>query len=113
VALYRALQEALTNVARHANARHAFVRLYTAGDAATLEIRDDGCGFDASAFLRNPPHDHGMGVLGMRERVATYGGRFTIESQPDAGTRVELTIPLAAAAAESEEEHGEDSRLVG
>lgn len=113
VALYRALQEALTNVARHAGARHVNIRLSIDGDVATLEIRDDGCGFDAAVFLRNPPHDHGMGVLGMRERVATYGGRFTIQSEPGAGTRVELMIPLAASTEEPEETHGEDSRFVG
>jgi signal transduction histidine kinase len=113
VALYRALQEALTNVARHAGAHQVSIQLIVDGDVATLEIRDDGCGFDASGFVHNPPDDSGMGILGMRERVATYGGRFIIESQPGAGTRVELMIPLAAATAEPEEGHGEDSRLVG
>jgi signal transduction histidine kinase len=53
----------------------------------------------------------------MRERVATYGGRFTIESRRGTGTRIELTIPLAGAAGvaieETEEDYGEDSRLVG
>jgi len=113
VALYRALQEALTNVARHARARHVSIQLSIDGDIATLAIRDDGCGFDAAVLAHDPPHDRGMGILGMRERVATYGGRFSIESRPGQGTRVELVIPLAAASAQPEEEHGEDPRLVG
>jgi signal transduction histidine kinase len=113
VALYRALQEALTNVARHAGAHQVGIQLSIGPDVATLAIHDDGCGFDAVAFARNPPRDRGMGILGMRERVATYGGRFTVESHPGKGTRVELTIPLAAATVEAEEEYGDDSRLVG
>jgi len=113
VALYRVLQEALTNVSRHAAAHHVNVRLAIGADAVTLQITDDGRGFDAAGFVQSPPSDHGMGVLGMRERVATYGGRFTIASQPGAGTAVELTIPLAAALGAGEEGHGEDSRLAG
>lgn len=113
VALYRVLQEALTNVARHANAQHVTVRFTVDSAVARLEIHDDGVGFDAAAFLARPPVDHGMGVIGMRERVATYRGEFTVESQRGAGTRVALTIPLAAAIEDSDEEYGEDSRLVG
>ncbi|HVN87351.1 MAG TPA: sensor histidine kinase [Candidatus Binatia bacterium] len=112
VALYRVLQEALTNVARHANARHVGVRLRVDSERAELEVHDDGCGFDAKTFLQSPTPDYSMGVIGMRERVATYGGRFEIESQPGNGTRIALAIPLVEAA-ESDEDYGEDSRLVG
>jgi signal transduction histidine kinase len=113
VALYRVLQEALTNVARHAAAPHVRVHLGTSREAVALEIADDGCGFDAARFLEAPPADHGMGVLGMRERVATYGGRFAIESAPGAGTRVALTISLAQGTAALEEDDGADARLAG
>jgi signal transduction histidine kinase len=113
VALYRVLQEALTNVARHANARQIRVRLQVDSEVAMLEVTDDGVGFDAASFLVNPPSDRGMGVIGMRERVATYGGQFTIGSQHGAGTRVALVIPLAQTSQEMDEDHGEDSRLVG
>jgi signal transduction histidine kinase len=113
VAIYRVLQEALTNVARHAKAQHVSVQLQTTRDTATLRIADDGCGFDAAAFLRHPPAEHGMGVLGMRERAATHGGEFTIESRPGAGTQLNMTIALAAAAETSEPDHGKDSRLAG
>lgn len=112
VTLYRVLQEALTNVARHARAQHVRVRLQLTGDTVRLQINDDGCGFDSATALQNPPHDHGMGVIGMRERVATYGGRFTIASQLGAGTRVELAITLTEPI-EAEEADAEDSRLVG
>ncbi len=113
VTLYRVLQEALTNVARHANAQRVHVRLQTDSNTVTLQISDDGCGFDAPRFLENPPSDRGMGLIGMRERAATYGGRLTIESHVGGGTRIELTLSPAEPAEEPEEEHEEDSRLVG
>jgi signal transduction histidine kinase len=112
VALYRVLQEVLTNVARHANAEHVNVRLDVTDQAATLQITDDGHGFDAAAFLRSPPAGHGMGVIGMQERVAGYGGQFAIESQQGAGTRVELSIPLNEPIEDLEDDHGEDPRVV-
>jgi signal transduction histidine kinase len=113
LALYRVLQEALTNVARHADAGHVHVWLETNPDLVSLRITDDGRGFDAAAFIENPPSDHGMGVIGMRERVATYGGRFAIHSQPGAGTRVDLSISLAQSFVEPKDSYGNDSRLVG
>jgi signal transduction histidine kinase len=110
LALYRVLQEGLTNVARHARARHVQVSLRVE-DVVTLQIQDDGCGFDAAEFLRSPPQGHGMGVFGMRERVASYGGQFVIESGEGTGTQVRLSIPLGGDADESEEDDGEDPRL--
>lgn len=112
VALYRVIQEALTNVARHADARHVDIRLQVDASTAVLRIADDGRGFDAAHFLRNPPQGHGMGVIGMRERIATYGGRFAIESRQGTGTRVKLSIPLNRPIEDPEDEHGEDPRLV-
>lgn len=95
VALYRVFQEALTNVARHADAGHVRVTLHRDGARIALEISDDGCGFDTQALHDRPAADRGIGVLGMRERVATYGGEFHIESAPGRGTVVRLTIPIA------------------
>jgi signal transduction histidine kinase len=80
-------------------------------DVVTLQIQDDGCGFDAAEFLRSPPQGHGMGVFGMRERVAGYGGQFVIESGEGTGTQVRLSIPLGGETDESEEDDGEDPRL--
>jgi len=114
IAFYRVLQEALTNVARHAQARHVAVRFDVTGVAANLSIADDGCGFDTAAMLNHPPAEHGMGMIGMRERVATYGGEFLVDSAPGHGTRVQLSIPLTAASeALSDESYGEHSRLAG
>jgi len=112
LALYRVLQEGLTNVARHAKAHRVQISLRVE-DVVTLQIQDDGCGFDAAGFLRSPPQGHGMGVFGMRERIASYGGQFAIESQEGTGTQVRLSIPLGGDAdvEDSEEEDGEDSRL--
>jgi signal transduction histidine kinase len=113
VAVYRVLQEALTNVARHAHATQVHVCLGVADGAVELSVHDNGNGFDAPAFLQRPIADRGMGVIGMRERVATYGGQFAVDSGPGRGTRIELTIPLSAANEELDEDYGEDSRLVG
>ncbi len=97
VALYRVFQEALTNVARHADASHVGVALQSDGATIALDIRDDGRGFDAQVLHDRPPADRGIGVVGMRERVATYGGDFHIESAPEKGTVVRLTIPIVEA----------------
>jgi signal transduction histidine kinase len=113
VTLYRAMQEALTNVARHSDAHNVHVRLQTMPDAVVLSVSDDGRGFDAAAFMRAPPPQHGMGLIGMRERAATYSGHLSIESQPGTGTRVELTLPLGATIESAEEWYGDDSRLAG
>jgi signal transduction histidine kinase len=110
VTLYRVLQEGLTNVARHAEAHHVHVSLRV-DDVVTLNISDDGRGFDAAAFLQRPPLGHGMGVIGMRERIASYGGQFVIESREGNGTSLRLSIPLAGAADDAEDENGEDPRL--
>jgi signal transduction histidine kinase len=113
VTLYRVLQEALTNVARHAHAQHVIVRLHAGSDAVRLQISDDGCGFDAARLLHSPPAGHGMGVIGMRERVATYNGLFSIDSRPGTGTRVDLSVSLRAPVDGAEEEYTDDSHFVG
>ena len=89
VALYRVCQEALTNVARHANASRVTVRLVATPDEVRLVVQDDGRGFDPSR-VRDERH----GIVGMRERVAMIGGSIEVGSSPDGGTRVEVTVPL-------------------
>jgi signal transduction histidine kinase len=91
--LYRIAQEALNNVVRHARARRAWVELQVAGGEATLEVRDDGCGFVAGA-TQGRPGERVLGLLGMRERVDALGGRLQVESAPGSGTRVRATVPL-------------------
>ncbi|HEU4326148.1 MAG TPA: sensor histidine kinase [Roseiflexaceae bacterium] len=87
----RAVAESLTNVARHARASQAWVRVARDGDALALEIRDDGVGFDPHAL--RPQQGH-YGLLGLRERAELTGGTLDILSAPGAGTRVRLRLPL-------------------
>jgi signal transduction histidine kinase len=87
VAAYRIVQEALTNVARHAHARACTVRLAIT-DAFLLEIGDDGVGFPAQSCA-------GVGLLSMRERAAESGGSCLVESAPGRGTRILVHLPLA------------------
>ena len=89
VALYRICQEALTNVARHAEAGRADVRLVATPGQIRLVVEDDGRGFDVS----NMPEDR-HGLVGMNERAKMLGGRLEIRSNPGAGTRIEATVPL-------------------
>jgi signal transduction histidine kinase len=99
---YRVAQEALTNVARHANARRASVILERRDNILILIVEDDGCGFDADVLLDavNKPaqqQQRRLGLLGMRERAALCGGLLTIESSPngETGTTVYLRLPLS------------------
>jgi PAS domain S-box-containing protein len=93
--VYRTLQEALTNVARHAGARCASVRL--AREEATIELRvqDDGAGMKRQKALGRPSPSNcpGLGLQGMRERVALLGGSVQIDSAPGGGTTVTARIP--------------------
>jgi signal transduction histidine kinase len=87
--LYRILQEALTNVAKHARAGEVFVSLRVAGTLAALTVRDTGVGLAAEA-----PDGKRLGILGMRERAELLDGRFVLKSEPGRGTTVEVVIPL-------------------
>jgi signal transduction histidine kinase len=89
-ALFRVVQEALANVARHAQARRVEVAMTHDREGVTLRVADDGRGFDPVAPR---PGTH-LGLWSMRERVEQLGGRFEVESAPGAGTTVRATIPL-------------------
>ena len=89
VALYRICQEALTNVARHAEAGRADVQLVATPGQIRLVVEDDGRGFVVSNM---PEGRHGL--VGMNERAKMLGGRLEIRSNPGAGTRIEATVPL-------------------
>jgi signal transduction histidine kinase len=92
--LFRTFQEALINVEKHAGARRMSVRVTIDEDAVVLEISDDGKGFDAQAYFRKPPASAGLGLLGMRERVAHFGGVFRVTSRAGAGTRIYVSVPI-------------------
>jgi PAS domain S-box-containing protein len=90
-AIYRMVQEALTNVGKHARAKHLWLRARRAGTEATFVIEDDGRGFDAAEALASKKT---LGLLGMEERVKILGGSFDIVSREQAGTRITFTIPI-------------------
>ena len=92
VALLRVAQEALSNAARHAQARQIDVEMHTTDKLARLVVSDDGVGFKLAPEL-SALGGH-WGLLGMRERIETLGGRFVVESTPGRGTRVSAEIPL-------------------
>ena len=110
IAVYRTAQEALQNVAKHANARHVRVRLYLQRDKMVLEVADDGTGFDPAAVgamgtanggaiaaggtaaMASQPT--GFGLAAMRERAELLGGKLELSSSPKRGTTVRLTVPL-------------------
>jgi signal transduction histidine kinase len=94
VAAFRIVQEALTNVARHAMARHCVVRLESDGMTLALSVEDDGIGLEGNASLE-PDRRRGLGLLGIRERVADLGGTFSVSSLPDRGTCLRVQLPLA------------------
>ncbi len=92
--VFRLLQESLNNVAKHAHAREVQVSL-TGGERATLEVRDDGAGFDPAEASGRVSSAGGLGLTQMRERVESRGGRYQVESKPGAGTRVLAELPQA------------------
>lgn len=93
ISLYRLLQEALTNVARHARAKNVKVSLSADEKTIVLSIKDDGRGFDVQKVIQDETRVLGIGLLGMQERVELLGGTFTIESEPGQGTCLTATIP--------------------
>jgi signal transduction histidine kinase len=95
-ALYRIAQEALTNIARHAQAHSIGVLLEVRDASVVLIVEDDGTGFDVSQTLGSRVHEHNLGLYGMQERVTLLGGTFTIESTPGEGTAVFAQIPLGS-----------------
>lgn len=92
--IYRVVQEALHNCARHAVARSVRIQVLQESQRIRLSVQDDGRGFDST-------HVRGLGLLGMEERVTHLGGRFHLQSEPGHGTQLRIEIPLAARAVEA------------
>lgn len=92
--LYRILQEALQNVEKHARARHVTVHLTQRGGIVQLAIHDDGIGFDPTKHAAQRKGKGGLGLLSMRERATYVGGALKIKSARNAGTDIEVRIPL-------------------
>jgi signal transduction histidine kinase len=85
--IYRLVQEALQNAARHAHAKNAMVVVKSEADKVEVEISDDGVGFQ-------PERTRGMGILGMEERVRQLGGTLDLKSAPGKGTTIRAALPL-------------------
>ena len=93
---FRVVQEALTNVARHAKAQNVLVELRPDSESIRLLIQDDGLGFDHQAAMVRASLGASLGLLGMQERAQLIGGELEIESKPGRGTTVAVWLPLAA-----------------
>lgn len=93
-AIYRIVQEALTNIARYARASTVGIILERQKNYVSAIVEDNGCGFEVDALQATPSADRRMGLLGMQERAALLGGTLHIESAPGIGTTVYLRIPV-------------------
>jgi len=90
--IYRIVQEALHNIARHSGAKNAKITVSQEQGSICLSVEDDGSGFD-------PKRTRGLGLIGMEERVKQLGGRMEIQSNAGGGTRLRVTLPMASQAA--------------
>jgi signal transduction histidine kinase len=96
LAVYRIVQEALANVVRHARATHASVKLARRGEVLQCSIRDNGIGMQPPSKKGQRIEGHGLGLLGIRERLDALGGTLRIDSSPGQGAELLVTVPLEA-----------------
>jgi signal transduction histidine kinase len=107
-AAYRLVQEALTNVARHAHTSEATVRLSTHRQTLLIEVEDFGSGFDVESVLTATETS---GLAGMRERVVLLDGQLTVESQPGSGTRLTAELSIVDRPAPMTDPDGETESI--
>jgi signal transduction histidine kinase len=105
-ALYRVVQEAINNIARHAAARNVEIGLYLNDDLTSVSITDDGIGFDLTELSIEAIQDidsqdfqfsentRGLGLLGMQERIELLGGELEIDTAPGSGTQINIRVPI-------------------
>jgi two-component system sensor histidine kinase UhpB len=111
ITVYRIIQESLTNIAKHADARRVLLRLHRAPataltpDTLLLTVEDDGKGMVPETA------SHGLGLLGMRERVIALGGEFVVRGAPGQGVHIDVRLPLGSQFLHEEEMHGIDASL--
>ncbi|MBI4787726.1 MAG: GAF domain-containing protein [Chloroflexi bacterium] len=103
-ALFRTVQEAINNVARHAGARHLRIVFNFKAEQVEIRVEDDGIGFDASQVAASPDPRRGLGLMSMQERMNTIGGEFFLTSAPGQGTTILLRVPMAGG------NHGSDGK---
>lgn len=94
IVIYRVVQEALTNVARHARASQVSVTIRQIGAEVAFLVEDDGVGFDVSRVLGNGPPETGFGLTTMQERVRMIGGQLDLSSRAGKGTRIAFSVPI-------------------
>ncbi len=95
ITLFRIIQESIINIARHAEAENVIVVLKAMEDSISVDIEDDGAGFDVHSMLRHTTDSgRGLGLLGMKERASLLDGKLEICSGPGIGTRMSLRVPL-------------------
>lgn len=94
-AVFRIVQEALSNIVKHSQAKQATIRVQNVDGRVLVEVSDDGRGIEP-AVIRTPPAGH-LGLRGMRERASLVGGSFAVVSTPNRGTRICVTIPTKGA----------------
>jgi signal transduction histidine kinase len=95
IALYRLVQEALTNATKHGKASRVSIQVSRTGPALCCSIQDDGTGFDVRA-VESERGRRGLGLIGMRERLSAIGGTFSIDSAPGHGTKLSIRVPMAS-----------------
>jgi signal transduction histidine kinase/ligand-binding sensor domain-containing protein len=96
--IYRILQEAVSNIVKHSNAKSAVVFVKHKGSTVMITISDDGKGFIPQGDEARPGNTHGFGLKGMRERVRILGGSMNVQSNPEEGTGIVIEIPLRGTA---------------
>jgi signal transduction histidine kinase len=106
--LFRAVQESLNNVVRHARAETVLLQAAIAADQLTIEIEDDGEGFDPDEVVIADESGRGLGILGIRERIELLRGTAVLESALGRGTHVTISVPLPKGGAYGQD-HGSDS----
>lgn len=94
IIIFRIIQEASNNIAKHANASHVRVSLKRAGSTLNLSISDDGDGFDVMGAGKHRPFGKGLGLLSMKERAELSGGTYVMESRAGQGTQINVSWPL-------------------
>jgi len=97
--VFRAVQEAINNIVRHAHAETVLVEVAEEKGVLRVDIEDDGRGFDPAEVVGGPSASgRGLGILGMHERMELIGGTSQVASSPGGGTRVSLRVPMPAEA---------------
>ena len=92
--IFRVIQEAITNIARHARANKASIALHFTRNAIKVDMKDNGAGFDVEEAISSKQRPRGLGLLGMKERVELFNGSFTIRSHSGGGTEIRIKVPL-------------------